>query len=173
MTFGNTPIYLNFTRRTEIAKPLLIPDIEALNYLKANNCPIRLFHFPLSLPDKYKLASDATFSKVYDIIMPGRINIVLWHYLQDYLIEHPEIEFLHLVQIDGKHFYNSNKSGIVGESENRQTYLNLLRSSKVAFYSTPGMDGGIERTGGFNPVTPRFLENCIGWLSSYCEVYTK
>lgn len=41
-----------------------------------------------------------------------------------------------------------------------------MRASKVSFYSTPGLDGGEKRTGGFNPVTPRFLE----LLSAQCRL---
>jgi hypothetical protein len=47
--------------------------------------------------------------------------------------------------------------------------MNLLRSSKISFYSTPGIDGGEIRTGGFNPVTPRYLE----LLSAQCLLLGK
>ncbi len=52
---------------------------------------------------------------------------------------------------------------------NLGSYINLLRASKISFYSTPGIDGGEKRTGGFNPVTPRYLE----LLSAQCQLLGK
>lgn len=173
------PLIIDFWKTTDLpafyktyknCRALLIPDLEVYNHLKENKCPIKIYHFPLSLPDKYKLSPDSTFEKIYDIIIPGRINIVLWHYLQTYLEKFPEIEFLHMVQKeDLLQYCNSNKSGIVGVCENRDDYMQFLRSSKVAFYATPGIDGGENRTGGFNPVTPRFLE----MISAGCHVIAR
>lgn len=169
--FWKTTNLVAFYKNYKNCPAVLIPDLEVYTYLKDNHCPLNIYHLPLSLPDKYKLSPDTKFNKTYDIIMPGRINIVLWHYLQDYLKKYPDVEFIHMVQKEDRlHYYNSNKTGIIGLCEDRDAYMRLLRSSKVAFYSTAGIDGGAEtRTGGFNPVTPRFLEI----VSAGCEVIAR
>jgi hypothetical protein len=47
--------------------------------------------------------------------------------------------------------------------------LLILKLCRIGFYSTPGIDGGEVRTGGFNPVTPRFLE----LLSAACRIIAR
>jgi hypothetical protein len=47
----------------------------------------------------------------------------------------------------------------LGQLTNRESFLNLLRKSKISLLSTPGLDADVERTGGFSPVTPRFFES--------------
>ncbi len=148
---------------------VLITSLEAYGYLKENNCPLNIYHFPLSLPDKYKLSPDYIFEKPYDIIMQGRGNIVLWNYLQTYLNKYPRLECLWQIKIDDKMYCFSNKQGMIGIVEDRELYMQMMRQTKVSFYSTPGIDGGESRTGGFNPVTPRFLE----MLGAGCEVIAR
>jgi len=137
---------------------VLISSLEVFNYLKEKNCPINIIHYPLSLSDRYKLDENINYSKVYDILLAGRKNDALWSYLQEFSLKYPETEFLYQESLNGELYYKSNKKGLVGKFHSRQDYVNLLRASKIAFYSTPGIDGGEKRTGGFNPVTPRFLE---------------
>ncbi|OON67485.1 hypothetical protein B0919_17790 [Hymenobacter sp. CRA2] len=71
--------------------------------------------------------------------------------------------------MNGEFYYESNKNGIIGKFQSREKYLELLRASRISFYSTPGIDGGEVRTGGFNPVTPRYLE----LLSAQCRLIGK
>jgi hypothetical protein len=148
---------------------LLITSLEVLNFLKENHIKNKLIHFPMSLPSIYKLMPNQIFEKKYDIVLGGRINVVLLDYLKQYEILHPEIEYLHQIQHEGELYYVSNKRGIVGNFHTRSEYMNLIKSAKVAFYSTPGMDGGEKRTNGFNPVTPRFFE----LLSAGCHVIAR
>jgi hypothetical protein len=137
---------------------LLITSLEVLHFLKENHIKNTLIHFPMSLPSIYKLMPNQIFEKKYDIVLAGRINEVLWDYLKQYEILHPEVEYLHQIQHEGELHYVSNKRGIIGNFHTRPEYINLIKSAKVAFYSTPGLDGGEKRTNGFNPVTPRFFE---------------
>lgn len=148
---------------------ILISSLEVLNFLKKNNCNLNLMHFPLSLPDKYHLEPSQIFKKHYDIVLAGRTNPVLWEYLKKYEHMHPEIEYLYQEQQNGELYYRSNKHGIIGNFHRREEYINLIRSAKISFYSTPGIDGGEKRTGGFNPLTPRFLE----LLSAGCHVIAR
>lgn len=148
---------------------IFVSSIEACNFIKSGNPNLNIVHFPLSLPDKYYLNSNQSFKKQFDIVLAGRVNPVLWEFLQTYEISHPEIEYLYQEQQNGELFYRSNKKGIVGNFQNRNAYYDLIRSAKISFYATPGIDGGEKRTGGFNPVTPRFLE----LLSAGCHVIAR
>lgn len=148
---------------------ILISSLEVLNFLKVNSCYLNLIHFPLSLPDKYRLKTDQVFKKYYDVVLAGRANPILWEYLKNYEFTHPEIEYLFQELKNGELYYRSNKNGIIGKYQNRDEYFDLIRSAKISLYSTPGIDGGEKRTGGFNPVTPKFLES----LSAGCHVIAR
>jgi hypothetical protein len=137
---------------------VLVSSLEVIQFLKDNDCTLNLVHFPLSLPDKYRLNRQDKFEKKIDVVLAGRRNPILWEYLKNYEIDNPNIEYVYQEQIDGKLFYKSNKSGVLGCYDKREDYWELLKTAKVAFYATPGVDGGEKRTRGFNPVTPRFLE---------------
>jgi hypothetical protein len=118
----------------------------------------------LFLSDNYKLLPRTRFPKTYDIVLAGRTNPVLRSYLDVFKAKFPEVEFVCPVETATGTHYVSNKKGIIVKFEKRSDYMNLLRSGKISFYSTPGIDGGEKRTGGLNPVTPRFLE----LLSAQC-----
>jgi hypothetical protein len=172
------PVIVDFWEKTNIehfkriyaeCPLLLITSLEVLNFLKENHIKNKLIHFPMSLPSNYKLMPDQIFKKEYDIVLAGRKNLVLWDYLKQYEKLHPEVEYLHQIEYDGELYYESNKRGIIGNFHTRSEYMNLIKLAKVAFYSTPGIDGGENRTNGFNPVTPRFFE----LLSAGCHIISR
>ncbi len=141
---------------------VLISSLEALEYLQADGCPLPVAHLALSLSDRHRLLPGVRYEKKYDILLAGRLNIrtnqVLRDYLEEYVRHYPDTEYLYQQEIDGEYYYASNQTGLVGKFQSREDYIGLLRASRVSFYSTPGIDGGEKRTGGFNPVTPRYLE---------------
>jgi hypothetical protein len=143
---------------------VLVSSAEVVAYLKAQHCPLPLQHFPLSLSDRYALDPAVPYAKHYDILLSGRPNPVLDDYLLRYVARFPQTECLRQVFVDDELRYVSNHHGDLGSFHSREAYMDLLRTARVSFYSTPGMDGGEARTGGFNPVTPRFLE----LLSAQC-----
>lgn len=139
-------------------KLICISSLEVYNFLKDNNCPLNIKHLPLSLSDIYKIDPAKPHVKKYDFLLAGRKNAILWNFLLEYEKKFPQIEYLYQEEIDGKLYYKSNKTGLIGNFHTRSEYINLLNQSKIAFYSTPGIDGGLERTQGFDQVTPRYLE---------------
>jgi hypothetical protein len=171
------PIMVDFWKHTDLAnfyhtyrdcKLVLVSSLEAFNFLKENHCPLAIGHLGLSLSDRYRLMPGVTYQKEYDILLAGRLNIRtnqrLRDYLETYILKYPDTEYLYQQEIDGEFYYVSNKRGTIGKFQTREEYMRLLRASKISFYSTPGLDGGEKRTGGFNPVTPRYLE----LLSAQC-----
>lgn len=172
------PVIIDFWNK-EVAKDInkyykncpfiLVSSLEVLKFLQTSNCKLNLIHFPLSLPSKYRLVQNQTFEKNYDIVLAGRINPILLKYLKEYETIHPEIEYLYQELQNGQLYYRSNKNGIVGKYQSREDYFSLIRSAKISLYSTPGIDGGEKKTGGFNPVTPRILE----LLSAGCHVIAR
>ncbi len=167
--FGKIVGLRSFYRTYSNCPLVLISSLEVFNFLKHNACPLNLHHFPLSLPDKYRVTSGSNFEKKYDILISGRLNPVLMEFMRRYEQEHPNIEYLYQSWHDGVYSYISNKTGVLGTFNDRPSYMNLLRAARVCFYSTPGIDGGEKRTGGFNQVTPRLFE----FLSAGCHVVAR
>jgi hypothetical protein len=171
------PIMIDFWKHTDLdsfyktyrnCKLVLISSLEAYNFLKEQGCPLNIAHFPLGLSDRYRLFPEIRYPKKYDILLAGRQDDKTMFYLENYLKEfinkYPDVEIVHRKSIEEGFCYESSKKGVIGKFHTRQAYIDLLRSSKISFYSTPGVDGGEQRTGGFNPVTPRYLE----LLSAQC-----
>jgi hypothetical protein len=148
---------------------ILISSLEVFDFLNRNNCPKQIYHFPLSLPDKYKITSTTRFEKEYDLVLMGRTNPVFDDYLQRYIEKHKDFMYVYRI-LEGPIFnYYTSKGDLIGNIDTRESYIDLMRKSKIGFYSTPGIDGGEGRTKGFNQVTPRFLE----LLSCGCHVIAR
>lgn len=161
------PIIIDFWKYIDLKRfnsvyancPLVcISSLEALEYIKESGSTLRLAFLPLSLPDKYQIDTNKPYEKDFDFVMAGRKNPVLQQYLQQFAEENPEIEYITTIEEGKSLYYHSNKQGIVGPADTHEQYLEMIKRAKIAFYATPGIDGGEVRTGGFNPVTPRLFE---------------
>lgn len=145
---------------------VFISSKEVYDRLQTLGCKIPICHLPLTLPNKYELNPNTVFEKKYDLIMMGRQNPVMKEFLNEYILSHPDFIYVYEKLDVGKFHYYTSKGEYVGYIETRDKYMSLLRQSKVAMYSTPGIDGGEVRTNGFNQVTPKFLE----YLACGCNV---
>lgn len=172
------PIIIDFWDRDKIdkfkkyyssSKFLLITSTEVIDFLRSEMVDVQLIHFPMALPTKYKLDPNFKPIKKYDLVLAGRINKQLKEYLDIYIKQNPNFEYLYQTKINGQYCYASNLNGIVGYFNSREEYWELLKQAKVAFYATPGIDGGEMRTNNFNPVTPRFFE----LLAAGCHVIAR
>ena len=148
---------------------VLISSLETMEYLQERKCKLNVAHLPLSLSDRYQAKPGLMYEKTYDILLTGRTNPVLRKFLDKFMQDQPEVELVAQQEVNGELVYVSNKKGPLGKFDSREEYIQLLRASKIAFYTTPGIDGGERRTGGFNPVTPRLLE----LLSAQCLVVAR
>lgn len=137
---------------------VLISSLEVYQYLKAKQCKLKIEHLALSISDIYKINKQTNFKKEYDLVLMGRQNPVFEKYIDVYIKKHPNFKYVYRKQIDNQFLYFTSDGEALGDINTREKYIDLMKKSKIGFYSTPGIDGGEERTKGFNQVTPRFLE---------------
>ncbi|WCT13164.1 hypothetical protein [Mucilaginibacter jinjuensis] len=148
----------NFSKVYKNCKLILVSSLNAYNLLKQGNCPLNIVHLPLGLSNSYQLWKDYK-GKKYDAIFV-RKNRVLQEYAERYALSHPNFNYVFRTWSDNNIYRNnvyvSNLEGVLGEFSDRKEYINLLRSSKIAFYSTPGTDEVNSRF--INHVTPSLFE---------------
>ena len=135
---------------------VFVTSKEVYDFLLKANVKLRIEHLPLSIPDKYRINEHTCFDKIYDFVLFGRVNKVLKEYLLKYSNKHPSVVFV--AEGKEKFHYYTNKGDYVGFFKSRESYINLMKKSRIALYSTPGMDSSRTDTNGFNQVTPKFLE---------------
>lgn len=150
-------------------KVVLISSMEVYEFLKRQNCPLNIKHWALSISDKYQLDDAMKTIKDLDLILMGRPNKVLQAWTDEYAKKHPSFVYGYRVYKDGHWICQNSKGETVGCIDDRDGYIQIMRKAKCGLYHTPGMDGGEERTHGFNQVTPRFLE----YLVNGCHVISR
>lgn len=166
--FLDEKMYPNFLNAYKRNKLVLVSNREVYEYLIQKKCPIKIEYFPLSLPDYYK--TNEIYEKEYDLIIAGRINPLLDGYVTKYEKEHPGLKILKRKYEDGHFKYYLSASGQeISAGDSREQYIQLLRKSKIALYTTPGMDGTRYDANGWNQVTPRFLEE----IAAQCHIIAR
>lgn len=140
---------------------VLVSNREVYEYLKQKECPIPIEHFPLSLSEKY--LKEERCEKKYDLVMFARQNPLLCKYIEKYEYEHHDFKLVRR-RYENNHYiyYLSSTGDVVGYGDTRDEYMKLVYESKVAVYTTPGMDGTRDDANGWNQVTPHFLEEIAG-----------
>lgn len=117
-----------------------------------------LYHCALSLSDKYRITPDTKFEKSEDLILLGRTNPVLKEFLDIYTKRHADFSYAESRKVGNEfHVFNS-KGQHLGPATTRDEYMNMMKRSRCALYSPPGIDGDENRTAGYSQVTPRLLE---------------
>lgn len=139
-----------------------ISGLEVYEYLKAMRTKVKIKHLPLSISDRYMSLFEEQVIKDIDIINVGRKNKVMDEYIQQFLLKYPNTNYVHREMENGENIYYSSIHGRLGTLTAREDLLKILSRSKIAIVTSPGLDGGEQRTGGFNPVTPRVFEAAIG-----------
>jgi len=139
-----------------------ISGLEVYEYLKLKGTRVNIRHLPLSISDRHLSIFEEEVIKDIDIINIGRKNKVMDTFICQYLLKYPATNYVHREMENGENIYYSSRDGRLGKLESRTELLQTLARAKVAIVTSPGLDGGEERTGGFNPVTPRVFEAAIG-----------
>ena len=155
------PLFVNAYKNNQC---VLISSREVYEYLLEKKCPIKLYHFPLSLPDYY-VKMNELYEKKYDLVLFARQNPVLMQFVDEYEKRHSDFKLIRRRYVKEHFEYYDSKSGeIVSLGDTREEYWNLVKQSKVALYTTPSMDGTrpYSKTHGWNQVTPHFLEEIAG-----------
>ena len=131
---------------------------------------IKVKHLALSISDKYSITSYTRFDKSCDVIAIGRQNHVLSEYMQRYIKKHPNINYIYGEKQGDTYYYTSSRKGYLGAFRSRSDFFDLMKSSRVALYSTAGEDEEYQdKYHGFHQVTPRFLE----YIASGCHVISR
>lgn len=141
-----------------LSKFVFVTSKEAYQYLLDKKLKINLNHLALSLPDRL-VNRTSNKKREFDMVQIGRQNEQLNQYTNRLLSEFPDINYVYGKKVDNKIQMVSSINGILGEFTSRESFLDLLNQTKVSLLSAPGLDDDVERTGGFSPVTPRFLES--------------
>ncbi len=159
--FLNDEDYQLFLRAYSRNRLILISSKEVYDYLIRKKCPLNIKHFPLSLPDSFKISD--VVEKKYDLVMFARQNPLLVEYIDRYEIEHNDFVLVRRKYEDGHYIYYLSSTGeIISICDTREEYFKLVVSSKVAVYTTPGIDETRADANGWNQVTPHFLEEIAG-----------
>lgn len=153
--------YYKFIRAYKNNPLVLVSNREVYEYLIQKECPIPIEHFPLSLADCHW--HEGRYEKKYDLVMFARQNPLLVSYIDRYEKSHPDFKLVRRKYEGGHYIYYLSSTGeVVSCCDTREEYMQLVSQSKVAVYTTPGMDGTRTDANGWNQVTPHFLEEIAG-----------
>lgn len=150
---------LKFSQHIQHFRLIFVTCLDAFHGLRDLGCN-NVEYLPYSVPDKYIL--DHIPEKDIDIIQFGRTNPVLDCYMNIFLNKYPDTNYVTTMHRDQRLYFHSTRYGIMGESDSREKFMNLLARSIISLVSTAGMDSSRD-TGGFNPVSPRFYESAAGF----------
>ena len=153
------PLFVNAYRRNQL---VLVSSREVYEYLLEKKCPLKLAHLPLSIPDNC-LDFSERYTKKYDLVLFARQNPLLMEYVDRYEETHGDFSLIRRKYEDGHYIYYESKTNkVISLGDTREDYWNLVKASRVALYTTPGMDGTRQDANGWNQVTPHFLEELAG-----------
>lgn len=141
---------------------VLVTSAEIVDFLKANNCPLNIEHWPLSIPDYMKPNRNHNYEKLYDLCFLGRPSPYFLEMLKQYEKSHSDFKFIVGSRSSKNRKYVDNHGNFIAKDTGRESYINMIRSSKITCYSTPGLDSNKTETSRFNQVTPRLFEMIAG-----------
>jgi len=161
--FLREPSLPGLVRSYNACPAIFVSSREAFEFLREQGTGLPLYHLALSLPDG--VLTDELPEKEYDVALMGRPDTVLEGYFRRYAAEHP-CTFVYRRMEQGRFLYYDHTGACLGEVDNHEKYMNLMRLCRVGLYATPGLEKADGRTHGFCQVTPRFLE----FLGAGCHV---
>jgi hypothetical protein len=112
------------------------------------------------------LNTQINYDKIYDAIIIGRKDPTFIEWINKYSANNPDFIYLHQIKGEkGELYYIDNKGNIIGNYHTREQYIDLLRKTRISFYSTPGIDNEKK----IDPVTPRLFE----LMSAQCKLIVR
>lgn len=145
---------------------MLITNREVYDILKSKHPPFPIEHWALSYPDKYELTEESIFDKEFEFTLIGRPNPFFIRLLDEYCMKHPDFTYIkNNDNIHDRKFIN-HKGEIVADGNSRNSYLDMIKKTKISCYTTPGLDESKLDSNRFNQVTPRLFE----LLCNGCQV---
>jgi hypothetical protein len=160
----------NFYEAYKHVPLVLVSSLEVFNFLKSNNCPLIIEHWPLSLPDKYiKTKLNDKIEKEFDFCFIGRPDPYFIEFIERFSEENPSFNYIQNNNDINDRKYFSNKGEFICSDQGRSTYLEIIRKSKISCYSTPGVDSSKTITETYNQLTPRYLELTAGGCYILCR----
>lgn len=155
----------NFYNAYKDVPIILLTNLEVYNFLKKNQCPIPIAHWPLSYPDKNAINKKPE-KKEYQFCFIGRSNPFFVRLIDKYCSLHPNFIYIQNNNDIDKRQYVTNTGVFVAEDTGRQSYLDMIKKTKITCYTTPGIDEAKKESSAFNQVTPRLFEI----ISNQCHV---
>ena len=149
-----------FYKKHSKNKLVLLSSPFDYQYLKENNCPLRIEMLPYSISDKYAISAKV-FKKKYDIVLTGRQDPLLYSFFVEYIKRHSSVTYvkrgdsLDNDQNKTQAYYLNGKE-CLGSIETREDFMNLQALGRVTLYGVQGYMDGF--TKGFYHMTPHFLE---------------
>lgn len=136
-------------------KAVFVTNIELVAEFENRRPDLPVIYVPLAVESAQ---AGRRFSKRCDLIQVGRRNEKLHTWALQLVKECPILDYWY-AEINGAWpRWISTQQGELTVGLDRESFLATLGGARVALVSAPGIDGGETRTGGFNPVTPRFYE---------------
>lgn len=146
---------------------ILITSREVFEALKEDHCPLPIEHWPLSFPDFYAIEKKhIPKNKKYELCLFGRNNPFFIRMLDKYCERHSDFSYIRGEGTTNNRSFYNNKGEFLCKDAGRETYLDMIKHTKISCYSTPGIDETKSNTNGYNQVTPRVFE----MLSNGCQV---
>jgi hypothetical protein len=136
---------------------IFVTNQEIKRDLAATALASRVKYLPLSVSARHVQASGIL--RTTDLIQVGRQNPRLHEWALEYVRLRPGAKYLYADTSGTWPCWTATDRGRLEIDTSRASYWQLLRSSRISLVSAPGIDGGEKRTGGYNPVTPRFYES--------------
>lgn len=141
---------------------VLVTSAEIVEFLKSHNCPLNIEHWPLSIPDYMKPNRNDNYAKQFELCFLGRPSPYFLEMLKRYEISHPDFKYIIGSRSSKNREYVDNHGNFVAKDTGRESYIQMIRNSKITCYSTPGLDNNKAETSSFNQVTPRLFEMIAG-----------
>lgn len=158
--FENKNQLQEFYRKHSRNKIVLLSSPFDYEYLKENDCPLKIALFAYSLSDKYAISGEKQ-KKKYDIVLTGRQDPLLYAFFQEYIGRHPYVTYVKRGKdlandVNKTNEYYLNGRECLGAVNTRDEFMELQSQGRVTLYGVQGYLDGF--TKGFYHMTPHFLE---------------